>query len=54
MEGLKIDVVGRNYPYSECSACHKVANKKSVVEGADLRIGPLYHIHIGSSTNFLC
>ena len=54
MEGLKIDVVGRNYPYSECSVCHKVANKKSVVEGCELKTGTLYHIHIGSSTNFLC
>ena len=52
MEGLKIDVMGRKYPYSECSACHKVANRKSVVEGADLRVGTLYCIHIGSSTNF--
>ena len=54
MEGLKIDVMGRKYPYSECSACHEVANRKSVVEGADLRVGTLYCIHIGSSTNFLC
>lgn len=54
MEELKVDVLGQKSPYTECSACHKVANKKSVVEGCELKIGTLYHIHIGSSTNFLC
>lgn len=54
MEGLKIDVLGKKSPYSECSVCHKVANKKSVIEGCELKTGILYHVTIGSSTNFLC